>query len=81
MRKLRKQGKKDRLKTWKRTSEESDRKEYRLAKATAKNVVARVKAEAIDGGLYDNIETNEGQKDVYRIAAARDKAGKDIGSN
>ena len=41
-------------------------------------MVARVKAEAIDG-LYDNMETSEGQKDVYRIAAARDKAGKDIG--
>ena len=67
--------KKDRLKTWKRTSAESDRKEYKLAKETAKKVVARVKAEAIDG-LY---ETSEGQKDVYRIAAARDRAGKDIG--
>ena len=70
--------KKDRLKTWKRTSAESDRKEYRLAKSTAKKVVARGKAEAIDG-LYDNMETSEGQKDVYRIAAARDRAGKDIG--
>ena len=70
--------KKDRLKTWKRTSEESDRKEYKLAKSTAKKVVARVKAEAIDG-LYDNMETSDGQKDVYRIAAARDRAGKDIG--
>ena len=41
-------------------------------------MVARVKAEAIDG-LYDNMETSEGQKDVYRIAAARDREGKDIG--
>ena len=68
--------KKDRLKTWKRTSAESDRKEYKLA--TAKKVVARVKAEAIDG-LYDNMETSEGQKDVYRIAAARDREGNYIG--
>ena len=70
--------KKDRLKTWKRTSTESDRKEYKLAKVTAKKVVARVKAEAIDG-LYDSMEMNEGQKDVYRIAAASDREGKDIG--
>ena len=70
--------KKDRLKTWKRTSAESDRKEYKLAKSTAKKVVARVKAEAIDG-LYDHMETREGQKDVYRIAAARDRAGTAIG--
>ena len=41
-------------------------------------MVARVKAEAIDG-LYDSMETSEGQKYVYRIAAARDRAGKDIG--
>ena len=41
-------------------------------------MVARVKAEAIDG-LYDNMETSEGQKDVYIIAAARYRAGKDIG--
>ena len=40
-------------------------------------MVARVKAEAIDG-LYDNMETSEGQTYVYRIAAARDRAGKDI---
>ena len=51
---------------------------YTLAKSTAKKVVARVKAEAING-LYDNMETNEEQKDVYRIAAARDRPGKDIG--
>ena len=37
-----------------------------------------MKAEAIDG-LYDNMETSEEQKDVYRIAAARDREGKDIG--
>ena len=67
---------KDRLKTSKRTSAESDKKEYKLAKSTAKKVVARVKAEAIDG-LYDNMETSEGQKEVYKIAVAR--AGKDIG--
>ena len=41
-------------------------------------MVARVKAEAIEE-LYANLETSEGQKDIYRIAAARDRAGKDIG--
>ena len=32
-------------------------------------------------GLYDNFDTKEGQKDIYRIAAAaaRDRAEKDIG--
>ena len=41
-------------------------------------MVARVKAEAIEE-LYANLDTSEGQKDIYMIAAARDRAGKYIG--
>ena len=70
--------KEDRLKMWKRTGEDDDRNEYKRAKCDTKKVVARVKAEAIEE-LYANLETSEGQKDIYRIAAARDRAGKDIG--
>ena len=70
--------KEDRLKMWKRTGEDDDRNEYKRVKGAAKKVVARVKAEAIEE-LYANLETSEGQKDIYRIAAARDRAGKDIG--
>ena len=70
--------KEDRLKMWKRTGEDDDRNEYKRAKGAAKKVVARLKAEAIEE-LYANLETSEGQKDIYRIAAARDRAGKDIG--
>ena len=70
--------KKDRLKIWKRTGEDDDRNAYKRANGAAKKVVARVKAEAIEE-LYANLETCEGQKDIYRIAAARDRAGKDIG--
>ena len=36
-----------------------------------------MKAEAIEG-LYDQLETIEGQQEIYRIAAARDRSGKDI---
>ena len=36
-----------------------------------------MKAEAIEG-LYDQLETVEGQQEIYRIAAARDQSGKDI---
>ena len=43
----------------------------------AKRVVARVKAEAIEG-LYDHLETVEGQREIYRIAAAKDRSGKEI---
>ena len=70
--------KEDRLNMWKRTGEDDDRNEYKRAKGAEKKVVARVKAEAIEE-LYANLETSEGQKDIYRIAAARDRAGKDIG--
>ena len=69
--------KEDRLKMGKRTGADDDRNEYKRAKGAAKKVVARVKAEAIEE-LYPNVETSEGQKDIYRIAAARDRAGKDI---
>ena len=68
----------DRLNIWKRTGEDDDRNEYKRAKGAAKKMVARVKAEAIEE-LYANLETSEGQKYIYRIAAARDRAGKDIG--
>ena len=37
-----------------------------------------MKAEAGEG-LYDNLDNNEGQEGTYRIAAARDRAAKDIG--
>ena len=47
------------------------------AKGKANSVVARVKAEATEG-LYDRLETVEGQQEIYRIAAARDRSGKDI---
>ena len=53
------------------------RVEYKTARGKAKRVVARVKAEAIEG-LYDQLETVEGQQEIYRIAAARDQSGKDI---
>ena len=56
---------------WKRTGDD-DRNEYKRAKGAAKKVVASVKAEAIEE-LYANLETSEGQKAIYRIAAARDR--------
>ena len=39
--------------------------------------MARVKAEAIEG-MYDLLETVDGQQEIYRISAARDQSGKDI---
>ena len=36
-----------------------------------------MKADAIEG-LYDQLETVEGEQEIYRIASARDRSGKDI---
>ena len=36
-----------------------------------------MKADAIEG-QYDQLETVEGQREMHRIAAARDRSGKDI---
>ena len=69
--------KKEILQIWKRTGEENDKVEYRTAKGKAKRVVARVKAEVIEG-LYDQLKTVDGQQEIYRIAAARDQTSKDI---
>ena len=40
-------------------------------------MMARVKADALYA-LYDQLETVEGQQDIYRIAASRDGSGKGI---
>ena len=69
--------KEERPNIWKRTGEENDKVEYKTAKGKANRVVARMKADAIEG-LYDQLETVEGQQEIYRIAAARDRSGKDI---
>ena len=43
----------------------------------AKRDVAKAKAEAYDE-LYDRLDTEEGEKDLYRLARQRDRAGKDV---
>ena len=69
--------KKERLKSWKRTGAENDMVEYKTAKVKSKRVVSRVKADAMKG-LYDQLETVEGQQELYRFAAERDQSGNDI---
>ena len=68
---------KERLEIWKKNRGIKRHVEYKTAKRKAKRVVARGKAEAIEG-LYDHLETVEGQREIYRIAAAKDRSGKDI---
>ena len=42
-----------------------------------KRVVAKAKGKAFDE-LYEKLDTKEGEKDLYRLARQRDRAGKDV---
>ena len=46
-------------------------------KSKAKKAVAMVKGHAYED-LYARLETKEGEKELYRLARQRDRAGKDI---
>ena len=46
-------------------------------KSKAKKAVAMVKGRVYDD-LYARLETKEGEKEMYRLARQRDRAGKDV---
>ena len=46
-------------------------------KSTAKKAVAMAKGRTYDN-LYARLETKEGEKELYRLARQRDRAGKDV---
>ena len=50
---------------------------YRQANKAAKKAVATTKALAMNA-LYEELETPEGERKIFRIAKARDKATKDF---
>jgi hypothetical protein len=50
---------------------------YRLAKRSAKRAVSVAKGQAFDN-LYQRLGTKEGEKDIYRIARARERKTRDI---
>ena len=55
----------------------AEKVEYKRKKKEAKRAVVVARAEAASG-LYEELETVEGQKKIYRIAKYRNKATKDI---
>ena len=67
--------KKQSYKKWRQTQSCEDEKNYRLAKE-AKHCVASKKAEAMKG-LYDKLETPEGEKAIFRLARSQDQRTKD----
>ncbi|XP_067145134.1 uncharacterized protein [Centruroides vittatus] len=71
------QVKKEAKRKWDRSRTEEDRFAYKTAKREAKRVVAQAKAGAY-ANLYEELDTREGQKKIYRLAKIRDRATKDI---
>ena len=52
-------------------------KRYTKKRSKAKKAVAMAKGRAYDN-LYARLETKEGEKELYRLARQRDRAGKDV---
>ena len=69
--------KKEAKKTWDRIRDKNTKKIYKEKKNEAKKAVAMAKGRACDN-LYARLETKEGDKELYRLARRRDKAGKDV---
>ena len=64
-------------KIWETSRRQEDRDIYRQANKAAKKAVATNKALAMNE-LYEELETPEGERKIFRIAKARDKASKDF---
>ena len=79
MRKFRraKKEKKEAKKAWDKIRDENTKKMYKEKKSKAKKAVAMAKGRAYDD-LYARLETKEGEKEFYRLARQRDRAGKDV---
>ena len=69
--------KKEKLKIWKTSEVGEGREEYRTANRNAKQAVGKSKMEQYDR-LYEELETKEGEKNIFRIAAERNQKAKDV---
>ena len=64
-------------KAWDKIRDENTKKIYKEKKSKAKKAVAMAKGCAYDN-LYARLETKKGEKELYRLARQRDRAGKDV---
>ena len=62
---------------WATSGRQEDRDSYRQANKAAKKEVARSKAHAMDD-IYKELETTEGEGQIYRIAKSRNKVTNDF---
>ena len=69
--------KKEAKKTWDKIRDENIKKIYKEKKSKAKKAVAMAKGRTYDN-LNARLETKEGEKELYRLARQRDRAGKDV---
>ena len=69
--------KKEAKKAWDKIRDKNTKKLYKEKKCKAKKAVAMAKGRAY-GDLYARLETKEGEKELYRLARQRDRAGKDV---
>ncbi len=69
--------KKEWLKKWKESGNEVDKQMYKKVKVETKRVIAEQKEMAVEE-LYRDLETKEGQNNIFRIAASRNKKNMDV---
>ena len=69
--------KKEAKKAWDKIRDKNTKKIYIEKKSKAKKAVPMAKGRAYDN-LYARLETKEGEKELYRLARQRDRAGKDV---
>ena len=69
--------KKEAKKAWDEITNENTKKIYKEKKSKAKKALAMAKGRAYDD-LYARLETKEDEKELYRLARQRDRAGKDV---
>ncbi|KAJ8732897.1 hypothetical protein PYW07_015496 [Mythimna separata] len=69
--------KKGLFKKWQGSNSPEDREAYGAAKRACKKAVARARSKSL-APLYDKLETVEGQKLIFKLARAREKATRDI---
>ncbi|KAI5627545.1 hypothetical protein C0J50_12902, partial [Silurus asotus] len=56
---------------------QKSRQEYKEMRQQVKRDVAKAKKKAYEE-LYERLDTKEGEKDLYRLARQRERAGKDV---
>ena len=69
--------KKEAKKAWDKIRDENTKKIYKEKKSKPKKTVSMAKGSAYDD-LYARLEAKEGEKELYRLARQRDRAGKDV---